>query len=107
MGARALRLPVATFFGALLLNGAPAAAQEAPAGSVAQSAVGQAGQRQTRDQNTLHVDPLDRIDSRIANRVQSRLRNRIDRFYDPRANATSPFTVASEQAGTTGPAKRR
>ncbi len=57
------------------------------------------GQRQTREEAVpiAGVNPMTRINSRVANRVQSRFRNRIDRYYDPRANATAPFNVAAEQ----------
>ena len=92
---------------ALALATAPAVAQQVEGGRVAGSAVGEAGQRQTRDQAVANIDPLDRIDSRIPNRVQSRIRNRIDRYYDPRANTTSPFVVAGEQARTAGRPARR
>lgn len=58
------------------------------------------GQRQTREQVApiAGITPMTRINSRVANRVQSRFRNRIDRYYDPSANATSPFKVAEERA---------
>lgn len=66
---------------------------------------GTLGQRQTRADIAWKtgIEPMARIDNRIANRVQSRLRNRIDRNYDPQANATSPFIVAQEQAQTARP----
>ena len=66
---------------------------------VASSAVGQAGRRQTREQTAQQtgIEPMARIDARIQNRVQARIRNRIDRYYDPQANATSPFVVAGDQ----------
>lgn len=82
----------------LLLMATGTAAQERPAGQVARSTVGQAGQQQAREDVAANIEPMARISSRIQNRVQSRIRNRIDRFYDPRSNATSPFAVASEQA---------
>ncbi len=63
---------------------------------VANSAVGEAGQRNTTAQ--LADRPGTRLLGRVQNRVQSRLRNRIDRYYDPQANTTSPFAVAAEQA---------
>lgn len=69
----------------------------APPGRVADSAVGQAGQRRTRGQPVAGIEPTARIGNRIQNRVQSRLRNRIDRNYDPQANATDPFAVAERQ----------
>lgn len=58
---------------------------------------GQIGQRQERE-DVASIEPTGRVDSRIPNRVQSRLRNRIDRFYDPQANAASPYVVAGDQA---------
>jgi len=72
------------------------------AGEVAKSAVGQVGQRRTREDLTTKPDVISmtRVDLRIQNRVQSRIRNRIDPLYDPQANAASPFTVASEQVRT-------
>jgi hypothetical protein len=69
-------------------------------GRVAQSGVGEAGQRQTRDQ-TQGIAPMARISNRIQNRVQSRIRSRIDRDYDPQAKATSPFEAAEDQARNT------
>ncbi|MBN8849642.1 MULTISPECIES: hypothetical protein [unclassified Sphingomonas] len=74
------------------------AADLATLGRTADSAVGEVGQRQTRTQVAPNIEPLARIDSRIQNRVQNRIRNRIDRYYDPQANATSPFAVAVDQA---------
>ena len=67
----------------------------------AASAVGRAGQRQTRDQ-AAGVAPMARIANRVANRVQNRIRNRIDRNYDPTANATSPFESAEDSARRAG-----
>lgn len=61
-----------------------------------QTAVGRAGQRQSRNEAT-GIVALQRLDTRIVGRVQTRLRTRIDRYYDPQANATSPFKVAGEQ----------
>jgi hypothetical protein len=65
---------------------------------------GQTGQRQTRDEVATQtgIEPMGRIGSRIQNRAQTRVRNRIDRYYDPQSNATSPFRVASEQARAAG-----
>ncbi len=75
----------------LLPIAAASSAQERN-GQVAQSLVGLVGQRQ------LGVRALPaRPTARINNRVQARLRNRIDRFYDPAANAASPFEVAGDQ----------
>ena len=69
-------------------------------GTVAQSAVGQVGQRQQGTQPVAGIKPTARINNRIANRVESRIRNRIDKTYDPQANATSPFKVAADTAQT-------
>ena len=90
-----------------LLGTIPASAQEQSEARVAESAVGEVGQRQTSAQLDTVSQPLGRIDNRIRNRVQSRIRNRVDRFYDPQANATSPFTVASDSARTPDQAGRR
>lgn len=87
--------------GALLLMAAPGWMAHAAAprqGSLARSTVGEAGQRQTKSNSPTDIGPMGRLNSRVANRVQSRLRNRIDRYYDPRANTTSPFEVASERS---------
>jgi hypothetical protein len=60
---------------------------------------GRVGQRQTREDAAQEtgIEPMARINSRIANRVQARLRNRIDRNYDPQANAAAPFAAAEAQ----------
>lgn len=83
-----------------LIAAMPALAQTqpTPAGRVAQSSVGQPGQRQTRQPVAERAAPMERIASRIQNRVQSRLRSRIDRDYAPQADAASPFAVAEDQA---------
>ncbi|KZE13273.1 hypothetical protein AVT10_03635 [Sphingomonas hankookensis] len=77
-------------------------------GIVARSVVGQAGQRQNRDQveQDTGIAPMARIANRIQNRAQTRIRNRIDRYYDPQANAASPFVVAGEQARVAGRRRR-
>jgi hypothetical protein len=80
----------------------PTISLERQRGTVADSAVGEAGRRQTRDQEIGGLKAGGRINNRIANRVQSRIRNRIDRYYDPQANAASPFEAASDQARTAG-----
>ena len=69
-------------------------------GRIAGSAVGQIGQRQTRESAAAEtgIKPTARLVSRIQNRVQNRIRNRIDRDYDPEANATNVFKAAEEQA---------
>lgn len=98
---------LAAFPMALLSAATSTSAQDAPAGRVANSAVGQAGQRQTREQPVIGIEPMTRVNSRIQNRVQSRVRNRVDRFYNPQANVASPFEVASDQVRTTGSLSRR
>jgi P pilus assembly chaperone PapD len=75
-------------------------ANPVPNGRLSNAGNGQIGQRQTRRDTAANVPPLERIQGRVANRVQNRLRTRIDRFYDPQANAATPFRVASEQART-------
>lgn len=98
---------VAAMAGVLLLPASEAIAQDVSAGRVGDSAVGQVGQRQTRDQASENVEPLVRVDARIRNRIQSRIRNRIDRNYDPQANATEPFTIGADQLRTGPRAYRR
>lgn len=71
--------------------------ETSPSSEVAQSSIGQAGVRQTISNNQTNIEPTGRLNNRIANRVQNRIRNRIDRYYDPTANATSPFEVAAEK----------
>lgn len=75
-------------------------------GKVATSSAGKVGQRQTRDE-TKGVTLTGRLQSRVLSRVEARLRNRIDRYYDPQANATSPFKVAGEQTRRQGQTVRR
>lgn len=83
----------------LVLMAASAQAQEETRpGQVAESAVGQVGQRQTAGNSQANIEPMGRLNNRIPNRVQNRIRNRIDRFYDPTANTASPFEVAAEQS---------
>lgn len=91
-----LHMPSLGASAALLLIAVPALAQEETRpGQVAESAVGQVGQRQNA--TTIETGPMGRVNNRIQNRVQNRIRNRIDRSYDPTANTTSPFEVAAEQ----------
>ena len=80
-------------------------ADASPASRTADTSNGRAGQRQTRD-TTAGIAPLKRLDTRVANRVQTRLRTRIDRYYEPQANATSPFKVAGEATRRQGQARR-
>lgn len=85
----------------------PATAQDPQTGQVAESAVGQAGRRQTREQPMAGIEPMARVNSRIQSRVQSRIHNRLDRFYDPQVNTASPFEVASDQARIASRPSRR
>jgi hypothetical protein len=71
-------------------------------GKVAESSVGRAGQRQTREDVAPSLRPTERISSRIENRVQSRINNRIDQDDDPEANAKSPFATAEERERAAG-----
>jgi len=87
--------------GGLLLLATPLAAQDVAGGQTAQSSAGQVGQRQTREATAAALGraPLDRIDTRLRIRVQSRIRNRIDRGYVAGASGTSAFdAAAAEQA---------
>ncbi|WP_454598017.1 hypothetical protein [Qipengyuania sp. SM2507] len=63
----------------------------------ADTGIGEVGQRQTAQDGPAMREPLGRITSRISNRVENRIRNRIDRYYDPTANATSPYEKADRQ----------
>lgn len=81
-----------------LLGSIGSASLTAQTGQVARSAAGQVGQRQTREQAAAKVAPMSVVaNGRIQNRIQSRLRARIDRYYDPQANTLSPFVVAADQ----------
>lgn len=91
----------------LLLSAAPVSAQQEEGGQVATSSSGQVGRRLERGRDMTGTEALGRIESRIPNRVQNRLRNRIDQYYDPAANALSPFDVASDRARTAGQRLRR
>lgn len=75
-------------------------------GRVAESTVGEVGQRQSREDAVEGIRPATRLANRIQNRVQLRLRNRIDRNYDAAANATDPFAIAQEQTRTAGRSPR-
>ena len=75
----------------------PQSIPTAQPGQTAESAVGQAGERQVRGR-TKGIEPMARITNRVQNRVQNRLRNRIDRNYDPVADAASPFATAEKEA---------
>lgn len=98
--AKGMALPLAIL---LLPTGAiPAVAQDVVGGRAASSAVGQVGERRSRQQTGASIQPMARIDSRIQNRVQSRIHNRIDRYYDPNVDTTSPFKMAGDQVRTAG-----
>jgi hypothetical protein len=90
-----------------ILSAYPAAAQQIGGGQTATSSVGQVGRRETRDEAATKINPLGASDGRIQNRVQSRLRTRIDRFYTPQSNALSPFLIAGEVARTPRRSRRR
>lgn len=78
---------------------APIAAQQTSSapGQVAQSSVGQAGQRQTAEGVDARYRPKRRIPTRIQNRIQSRIATRIDRFHDTQSDAVSSFEAAEDQ----------
>lgn len=61
-------------------------------GSIAASSIGKAGERQSETE-LLPIRPT----ARINNRIESRVRNRIDRSYNPTNDATLAFKVASDQ----------
>lgn len=84
-------------FFAMAPSAAPASAQQETGGRVADSAVGEVGQRQSRSQSATNAQPMDRIDNRIRNRVNLRIRNRIDRFYEAQGDAASSFDTASDR----------
>lgn len=100
---------------AIVLIGSSASAQQpqqasrTSLGKVASSSAGSAGERQTRSSlgSEAGIEPMTRLNLRIQNRVESRLRNRIDRNYDPQANALSPFQVAGEKARTSNSGLKR
>lgn len=87
---------------ALLASVTPAAAQQTVVGRVAESAVGQAGQRQTREESVIGIEPMMRIQNRIQNRIQSRLRTRIDRDSSSVASAASSVENAVARTRTAG-----
>lgn len=89
-------LSLSTSAALVLLAASAQAQEETRSGQVAESAVGQVGQRQTAA--AIETGPMGRVNTRIQNRVQNRIRNRIDRSYDPTANTTSPFEVAAERS---------
>jgi hypothetical protein len=97
MHARALLGMVAA---ALAIGGTPPAAAQQEPGQTAQSSVGQAGQRQTREQAVPSVAPMSRISSRIQNRVETRLSTRIDPNARAAETDLSPFAAAADETRT-------
>jgi len=97
----------ATSYGTAAQSNAKSSDNERPGGTATSSA-GQAGLRRTREQvaQSAGIEPMARIASRIQNRAQTRIRNRLDRYYDPQANVISPFLVAGDQARTAGRRRR-
>lgn len=91
---------------AIFLTGAPAWAQN-KVGRVANSANGQTGQRQTRDQAVAAgIQVTSRINSRIQSRVQSRIANRIDQYYNPQVDAAASTVAAADRLRTAGRSRR-
>jgi len=86
---------------ALVLIACPVDAQQGR-GRVAESAVGEVGQRQTGAQAAPGVRPTARINNRIQNRIQSRISTRIDRNYTPQLSTTSSIEAAAVQTRSTG-----
>lgn len=68
---------------------------------MAQSSIGQVGQRQTSAEAAPSIKPMARIDNRVQNRIESRIQNRIDQSYNPQT-ATSSFAAADEQIQRAG-----
>lgn len=81
---------------AVLTMIASAATGQDRAGTIAKSSVGKAGERLS-ETKLLPVRPT----ARINNRVQSRVRNRIDRSYNPSGDTTTAFREASDQVRAT------
>ncbi len=85
----------------LWIDTSPVLGQSTITGRVVVSSAGEVGQRQANV-------PLTRINGRIQNRIPSRLRQRIDRSYDPyQIDASSQVETAKEQARTAGRSGRR
>lgn len=81
---------------AVLTMIASAATGQDRAGTIAKSTVGRAGER-VSETELLPVRPI----ARINNRVESRVRNRIDRSNNPTGDATAAFRSASDQVRAT------
>lgn len=97
----------------LIVVGAPASARDAQQddtqlpGQTASSMVGRAGQRQETNGLLPNDAPLARIESRIPNRVQSRLHTRVDRLYNPSMRTVTGFEESEAQVRTSGRPRRR
>jgi hypothetical protein len=85
----------------------PAWAQQVSGGQTATSSAGQVGRRETREEAATKINPLAAVDGRVQNRIQSRLRTRIDRDYTPQSNTLLPFLIAGEVARTPRRSTRR
>ena len=97
-----------TLCAAVLTVSAPAAqAQQNRNSQVVDSAVGEVGQRQSREKLEIGGNQLGlRADTRINNRVQLRFQNRLDRFYNPQT-ATTAIQAASNRARSAGAKTQR
>lgn len=82
----------------MVMSATPTTAQQEAAGRVADSVVGEIGQRQSRVQSAINTKPMERINNRVRNRVDLRIRNRIDRFYNPQGDAASSFDLANDRS---------
>jgi len=91
---------ISVLSGALILAAASASAQQSE-GRIADSAVGQAGQRQTSAGLGTFLRPHSRINSRIENRIELRIRNRIDPNYDPTSDGAAALGAAVTRTATT------
>ena len=80
-------------------------AQTTVAAPQQRTAVGEIGQRQTRDLDQ-RVNPVGRVASRIDNRVASRLATRLDRNYQVQAGAAASIERATRQVGEAPRRKR-
>ena len=91
---------ISALSGASILAAVPAFAQQSQ-GRIADSAVGQAGRRQTSAGVGTSLQPHNRISSRIENRVESRVRNRIDPSFDPSSDGAGAVGAAVRRTATT------
>lgn len=87
---------------AVPVNAQVATMQTSARGQLSITSGGTIGQRQAMPPTALANVPGARVDVRINSRVQNRIRNRIDRYYDPQANALSPFLIAEGQIRSPG-----